>query len=87
MIISCLRAGELISKSMDQRLSLGEALALRLHLMICGFCSQYRAQLRLVHLALSRMGCAPLEDAELAPIPAGVKARVKERVLRQAYSL
>jgi hypothetical protein len=48
MSVSCRRASELISQSMDRALSRRERFALGLHLLICTYCCRFRDQLRLL---------------------------------------
>ena len=47
-MITCKRATELISKSVDDKLSWPETVTLRLHLFICEFCEQFKKQLSLI---------------------------------------
>ncbi len=44
-MISCHKATELISKSMEEPLGLKEELALKFHLFLCECCEQFRKQL------------------------------------------
>jgi hypothetical protein len=50
-MLSCQRAGELISRALDTRLSLRQRLALTVHLWACHWCRRFRRQLRLVEQA------------------------------------
>ena len=52
IFVSCLRATELLSKSHDAPLSGREQLALRLHLLICGWCRRYGVQIDLMGSSL-----------------------------------
>lgn len=53
-MISCQKAAELASHSLDRSLSLREKAALRAHLKICRQCQSYREQLRTLHEAAGR---------------------------------
>jgi len=57
---SCREVSELVSKSLDVHLSLRERIAVRLHLMMCKHCSNFRKQM----LFLRRAGAAYMEHRE-----------------------
>ena len=50
-MLSCRRAGDLISLALDTKLSLRQRLALAVHLCACHWCRRFRRQLRLVDQA------------------------------------
>ena len=56
MILTCKEATRLASQGLDRRLGLAERLALRLHLLICEGCSNFRKQVAFIHSALARLG-------------------------------
>lgn len=51
-MISCKKATELISKSMEEPLSTQEELALKVHLFVCEWCEQFRKQMKVVSKVL-----------------------------------
>ena len=51
MALSCKEASELLSQSIERRLSLRENLQLRLHLFLCAACAQFRRQMEFLHAA------------------------------------
>lgn len=53
-MISCKEATRLVSESLDRRLPLDQRIGLRLHLLLCRFCSRYRRQLLFVRDAVKR---------------------------------
>ena len=55
MNISCKEASRLISQAQDRELSLGERVALRLHLAICRGCRAFSAQLAFLRAAVRRL--------------------------------
>ena len=55
MNISGKEASRLISQSQDRQLSLGEQLALRVHLAICRGCRAFSAQLAFLRRAVRRL--------------------------------
>lgn len=76
IFVSCRRATELLSKSHDAPLTSRERLALRLHLLLCGWCRRYGRQIALVRDAL-RQDAATLEPRGPALSPAA-----RERIRR-----
>lgn len=44
-MISCRQACELISEGRDEKLSFGDAMALRVHLVMCPHCRRYKQHL------------------------------------------
>lgn len=44
-MLSCKEASRLVSESLDHKLPLRQRVALRIHLLMCKFCTQYRKQL------------------------------------------
>lgn len=82
-MISCKRATELISKSMDEPLTAKEQLSLKLHNFLCEFCEQFQRQLHLLRAALGAKGApnSPEDEANDDPaISERAKARVKEKL-------
>ena len=52
--ISCKIASQLISKSYEQKLTLKENISLRLHLLLCKFCTSNYKNLKMMHHILQR---------------------------------
>jgi predicted anti-sigma-YlaC factor YlaD len=80
-MISCRRASELISLSLDRPLSLRERLMLGLHLCGCGMCRVYRRQAAfLQRLARAlRERARPFTEMELSAAAAARIARTLEQ--------
>jgi len=55
-MLSCREATELMSQEQDRPLSLAERLGLRLHVLICSACSNYRRQMSVLRAACRRFG-------------------------------
>ena len=53
-MISCKKATELISKSMEEPLTLKEEAELKIHNFICEFCERFLTQSKLLRKLLSR---------------------------------
>ena len=73
-MLNCKQVSELVSQSLDRRLSLGERLGIRMHLMVCAMCRRYRRQL----LFLSRASRRLLgRDVRLSP---EARRRIREKL-------
>ena len=53
-MLSCKEATRLLSQAQDRRLSYGERIKLRLHLLACVACSRFSRQLAVLREAASR---------------------------------
>lgn len=83
-MISCKKASELISKSMDEPLSVPEQITLKMHLFLCEFCEQFRKQLELLSEGTKRLfgvtdasKCLDDESVTLSP---DAKKKILERL-------
>ena len=56
MMLSCKEASHLISEGLDRRLGFGERIALRVHLAICGACSNFSKQIAFLRKAVQQLG-------------------------------
>ena len=54
-MLNCKQATRLMSQSQDRQLGLRERLGLRLHLLICGGCTNFNKQLDFIRSACRRM--------------------------------
>lgn len=55
-MLNCKEATELISQAQERRLGPGERLGLRLHLLVCAGCANFRRQLVVLRAACRRLG-------------------------------
>jgi putative zinc finger protein len=55
MKINCKEASRLISQSMDERLSFGQRLRLRLHLLLCDACRNFKSNMQLLRRGVARL--------------------------------
>lgn len=68
MMISCMIAGELVTKRSFRKLSLRERVMLRWHLKVCGACQEYERQSIFIDKILySKLGTNSLPDVPYAP--------------------
>lgn len=56
LILNCRDATALMSQEQERKLTLGERLALRLHVLICTGCNNFRRQMVVVRNAARRLG-------------------------------
>jgi hypothetical protein len=77
-MFSCKEVTQLISESMDISLPIGKRIGMRLHLLICKFCSRYERQLLLIRETVRRI--AAMEDAYGSPIGEHLSEEAKERI-------
>ena len=49
---TCREVHRLVSEGMDRELSLVERVRMRLHLMVCGACTRFNGQMRLLRRAM-----------------------------------
>jgi len=53
-MLSCKQTTQLVSNSMDQKLSLAQRIGLKLHLLICHYCRNYTRHLRFISRAAKK---------------------------------
>ena len=84
--ITCESAFELSAAQLDRKLSMSEAMRLRVHLLMCGLCrgipSQFRRMQELVRCAEQHEDC---EDGELL-LPLETKDRIAELLRKEDAS-
>lgn len=73
--MTCRQAAEVISRSLDTRLSTGDRVGLGVHTLFCGPCRRFRGQLFRIHTASAEAvdRDAPAGDGQL---PAAARARI-----------
>lgn len=78
-MLSCKDASRLISQSLDRRLSLGERISLRMHLLMCDVCKRFSYQLGLMRIAVRRM-THQIEEDEQIKLPEEAKSRIARAI-------
>lgn len=80
-MISCRKASELLSKSMDEPLTPQEALALQFHMKACVICEEFQRQLVGLRSGLRKLvsGSSPKDDSSLGKkrMPADMRAQLQ----------
>jgi hypothetical protein len=77
-MLSCKDVTRLISESMDHSLPLGKRMGVRLHLLICTFCSRYERQPLLIRDTVPRL--AAIADAYGALVGESLSEEAKGRI-------
>lgn len=77
-MLSCKQASQLISQSLDRRLTWGERFALRFHLMICDVCKRFKLQLDLMVRAVRTLRQQTEVDERIK-----LTAEARQRISRQ----
>jgi len=78
-MLSCKQASQLISQSLDRRISWRERISLRLHLVVCDFCRRFSHQLKQVLLAV-RVQRQQIEQDEHIHLPDDAKKRIASAI-------
>ncbi|HLD09974.1 MAG TPA: zf-HC2 domain-containing protein [Methylophilaceae bacterium] len=64
-MLSCKQASQLVSQSLERRLTYRERFGLSLHLMMCDACKLFSRQLRLLRQAMQRIGRNVEQDTQI----------------------
>ncbi|MHB1012706.1 MAG: anti-sigma factor family protein [Desulfobacteria bacterium] len=78
LMLSCKDVTQLISESMDHSLPIGKRIGMRLHLLMCKFCSRYERQLLLIREAAKYLVAA--EDKPGEPPGEALSEETKDRI-------
>ncbi len=83
-IFSCKQASQMVSESMDRPLRLRERVTLRMHLLMCSFCTRFVRQMRVLRRAVVQLGQATPESSVLPQVSLSTEARARiSRVLSE----
>jgi hypothetical protein len=77
-MLSCRDVTQLISESMDTSLPIGKRIGMRLHLLMCKFCTRYERQLLLIRETVRRI--AATEEKPVEPPGETLSEEAKERI-------
>ncbi len=78
-MIKCKEASQLVSRSLDNKLSFRERFALKLHLMICKYCRRFSQQMSKLNVAICSMNKTIEEDTNIK-LPPKVKTRIVKSI-------
>ena len=78
-MLDCRNASQLISKSLDRQLTWRERFAVRLHLLLCKYCSRFNQQLLSIKKGLLKMTQSIENDANIQ-LPSATKKRLIQSI-------
>ena len=80
-MFNCKEVTRMVSESLDRSLPLFQRMGIRIHLMMCKFCTRYRRQLLILRKAI-RLKSIHGEEIELPiSLPPEAKARIKRLLI------
>lgn len=84
LMLSCRDVTQLISRSMDTSLPVGERIGVRIHLLICRFCARYEKQLHLIRETVRQIVAAgeTPEGPSAEPLSEGARERIRAALRR-----
>jgi Putative zinc-finger len=84
-MLTCKQTSELISARYDRKLGLGERVSMRVHLLMCKYCSAVARQIDLIQKLVGLKGGVEPSAWIRAPLPVAARERIT-RSLHQAES-
>lgn len=78
-MLNCKEASQIISQSLDRPLSFSERLQLKLHLMMCDACRQFKRQLFALQQHIKKM-IGQIENDEKIQLSEKMKAEILEKI-------
>ncbi|WP_457553864.1 zf-HC2 domain-containing protein [Desulfobacula sp.] len=76
----CKDVSDLISRSMDEKLSLRIRMGIKFHLMMCHLCLNYKNQLNLIRKAIVKLDDSKSMDNEITPLPDQARQKIKNHL-------
>jgi hypothetical protein len=81
-MFNCKKVTQLLSESLDRNLPLYQRMGMRIHLMMCKFCSRYKEQLLFLRKT-ARLYSESSEDSDLSvQLSSEAGKRIKESMVR-----
>jgi len=81
-MFNCKKVTRLLSESLDRKLPFYQRIGMRIHLMICKFCSRYQEQLFFLRKT-AHLFSESSQDSKLSiQLPTGAGKRIKESMVR-----
>lgn len=76
-MLKCKQASQLVSRALDEKLSMRELIGLKFHLLICKYCSRFSQQLNTLNVAISNIGKTIEGDTSIT-LPTETKNRIAQ---------
>lgn len=74
-MLKCKDVSQLVSRSLDNKLSLKERVGLQLHLLMCKYCKRFSQQLKKINVAINGIK-QNIENDTNIKLPSEVKERI-----------
>jgi hypothetical protein len=74
---NCKEVTRMVSESMDRKLPLHQRMGIRVHLLMCKFCSRYRKQLLILREAMRLQERYVEDTGSLITLPSEARERIK----------
>ena len=74
-MLSCKKASQIISQSLDRPLTMREHFALKLHLLICKYCKRFSQQVQTLRVAIKTV-VSSIESNNSIKMPLVAKKRI-----------
>jgi hypothetical protein len=82
-MLNCKEVTRMVSESLDRKLPLHQRMGMKIHLLVCKFCSRYRKQLLILREAI-RLHTMHGEDLESSiSLPPEARERIKHYLSRK----
>ena len=78
-MLNCKQSSQLISQSLDRKLTIKERFALKFHLLICRYCKRFSQQLKSLSVMLKGM-TADVENDTTIKMSSSSKKRIAESI-------
>jgi hypothetical protein len=82
-MLSCKEVTELVSQSIERRLSLREMLRLRMHLFVCTACSRFTRQMKFLHAAARAYARRGISAARQWVLSTTARDRIRVAIRRE----
>jgi hypothetical protein len=82
-LLPCNSITEMISESMERRLTIAERLRIRLHFMICVWCARYQSQLLALRESLRLRASQIEKDESLPSLSPEARERIRKSLKRE----
>jgi hypothetical protein len=76
-MLKCKQVSQLVSRALNERLSMRERFALKLHLLICKYCLRFSQQLNTLNVAINKIREAIEADTKII-LPAETKIKIAQ---------
>jgi hypothetical protein len=76
-MLNCNQTTQLVSQSLDRRLTLSERFELQLHLMLCKFCKRFSQQIQIMRVNMKTL-INTIENDDTIKLPSSAKNRITE---------